>query len=183
MAVDLFLVVPASTSAQITADPGSDPYFKSTFGKAAVVQLRQFSFGTESKLAVGSASSGAGVGKIQFNEFVVEKSVDALSRSLFKMSATGLHLPRVQLYLRDPAVAGGKPHIAYGFSMVYVSKIDWSAGAGDDQATERVNFVYGGLAVGFYPKTPAGQPASPLQASWNQVTNTAEVPADTLADF
>ena len=99
------------------------------------------------------------------------------------MSATGAHLPRVQLFLRDSAVAGGKPHIAYGFSTVFVNKIDWSASAGDEQATERVNFVCGGIAVGFYPKAPEGRPAAPLQASWNQVTNTAEVPSDTLAGF
>ena len=63
MAVDLFLVIPVSTNSPITADPGSDPYFRATFAKAAVVQLRQFSFGAETKTLVGSAS-GAGAGKM-----------------------------------------------------------------------------------------------------------------------
>ena len=44
----------------------------------------------------------------------------------------------MQLFLRKAGVAGGKPYLVYAFNMVFLSKIDWSAGSDDEQPIERL---------------------------------------------
>jgi len=183
MAVDIYLVVPPATgNPPISADPVTDPYFKSTYPTASVVQIRQFSVGAENMTSAGSSATGAGTGKATLNELVIEKSVDTMSRALFAISATGGHLAKMQLYIRRAGVAGGKPYLVYGFNMVFVSKIDWSASSGDEQPIERVTFAYAALALGYYPQKPDGTLGTGVKTSWSQVTNT-EAPADILAGF
>jgi len=183
MAVDMYLVIPPATgNPPISADPVTDQYFKSAFPNAPVVGIRQFSVGAENPTSVGSATTGAGTGKAELNELIIEKSVDTMSRALFAMNATGAHLAKMQLYIRKTGVAGGKPYLVYGFNMVFLSKIDWSASSGDDQPIERLTFAYGALAIGYYPQKPDGTLGTAVKTSWSQVTNT-EAPADILAGF
>ena len=183
MAVDMYLVIPsARVNPPISADPVTDQYFKTTFPNASVVEIRQFSVGAENAASVGSVSTGAAGGKAVLKELLIEKSVDTMSRSLFAMNATGGHLARMQLYLRRAGDAGAKPYLVYGFNMVFLSKIDWSASSGDEQPIERLVFNYGALALGYYPQKPDGTLGTSVKTSWNQVANT-EGPPDMLAGF
>ena len=120
--------------------------------------------------------------KATLKELLIEKSVDTMSRSLFALNATGGHLAKMQLYLRRAGVAGGKPYLVYAFNMVFLSKIDWSAGSDDEQPIERLTFAYGALGIGYYPQKPDGTFGTAVKTSWSQVTNT-EAPADILAGF
>jgi type VI secretion system secreted protein Hcp len=187
MPTDIFMVIPpSSTNPPITADPVQDEYFKSAFGKAAVVPIRQFSLDVENATTVGSASGGAGMGKAKLNPVTIVKSVDTVSRSLFSIAASGGHLATMQLYLRKPgAVAratAGRPYLAYEFSMVFITKIDWSADSGDEGPLEHVTFAYGALALGYYQQKPDGTLGKPVEAGWDQVAN-AEPKQDMLAGF
>ena len=69
-------------------------------------EIKDFSFGIENKTTVGSASSGAGAGKIKFNEFTIKKTTDKASPLFFKNCAAGAHYKTVVLSLRK---AGGDP--------------------------------------------------------------------------
>jgi type VI secretion system secreted protein Hcp len=181
VAVDVFMVIPSpllgtSSAVPLTADPVSDPYFSQTYvGKAAaVVELRSFSLSAENPAIVGSATSVAGVGKVKFNALQVEKTVDRLSPSLFTACAMGAHFPTVQIFIRK-ALGGatpGKPYLAYELSMVFINRIEWSGGGGDEAAVEQVEFAYGGLAVGYYPQQPDGSTGKILALGWSVVTNT-----------
>jgi type VI secretion system secreted protein Hcp len=183
MAVDFYLVLtPGPGNPPFTAEPVQDQYFKSTFPNAPVVAVQGFSLGEENQTTIGSATSGAGAGKAILNELIIEKSVDKLSRSLFALSVTGAHLTRAQLYIRKAGATGGRPYLVYGFDMVFVSKIEWSASSGDDQPLERVTFVYGALALGYYAQKADGTFDTPVRTSWSQVTNT-EAQVDLLTGF
>ena len=183
MAVDMFLVIPSAPgNPPITADPVTDQYFKTTFPNASAVAIRQFSLGVENSASIGSATTGSGSGKAVLNELLIEKSVDTMSRSLFAMAATGGHLAKMQLYMRKAGIAGGKPYLVYAFTMVFLSKIDWGASSGDEQLIERLTFVYGALALGYYPQKPDGTLGTAVKTSWSQVTN-SEAPPDILAGF
>jgi hypothetical protein len=46
-----------------------------------------------------------------------------------------------------------RPYLLYGFNIVYIKTIDWSAGGGDELPVERVTFVYGALG----PRLPPGE--------------------------
>ena len=183
MAVDMFLVIPPATgNPPISADPITDQYFRTTFPNASIVEIRQFSLGAENPTTIGSATTGASSGKVVLNELFIEKSVDTMSRSLFAMTATGKHLAKMQLYIRKAGAAVGKPYLAYGFNMVFLSKIDWIASSGDEQPIERLTFAYGALALGYYPQKPDGTFGTAVKTSWSQVTNT-EAASDILVGF
>ena len=69
MAVEAFIHFEKATPTMADVKGESiDPSFKNYF------ELKDFSFGVENKATIGSATSGAGVGKVQFNEFTIRKS-------------------------------------------------------------------------------------------------------------
>ena len=45
-------------------------------GQDAAFEIKDFSFGVENPTTIGSATGGAGAGKIKFNEFTIKKTTD-----------------------------------------------------------------------------------------------------------
>lgn len=187
MPFDMFMVLPSTAlpSGTVTAEPTLDSYFKSTFGPAPVVEIRSFSLEVENTMSI-SATTGAGAGKAKLDPVVIEKSVDLLSESLYQMNTTGTHAAKMQVFMRKAGTATApKPYLVYGFGMVFVNKIEWSASEGDDQPIERVEFAYGSLSLAYYAQRPDGTFASttPARITWNQMTGTDQLPqgADVFA--
>jgi type VI secretion system secreted protein Hcp len=183
MAADVFLVIPPDKNSQITAELVKDPQFNQTFPNAVAVPVRSFSFGTENVVQIGSASSGAGAGKLHFNSLVVEKAVDRLSPSLLTFSAQGNHFATLQLAVRKAggAAQGGKPYLVYEFQTVFVTDLQWSGAAGDEPA-EQITFTYGGLTLGYFLQKPDGSLGPLTKQGWSQILNKATGP-ETLAGF
>jgi type VI secretion system secreted protein Hcp len=181
VAADIFMVIPKPlvgtlSPVPLSADPVQDSYFSQIYGgsAAAVVELRSFSLSAENPTTVGSSTSGAGAGKVKFNNLQVEKNVDRLSASLFVASAMNAHFPTVQIFVRKAggASTSGKPYLAYELSTVFISRIDWSGGGGDEAPVEQLEFAYGGLVVGYYPQQPDGSTGKLLGLGWSVITNT-----------
>ena len=121
MAIDMFLILqsPAVPSTPVTGEPTMDAYYK-TFAPNTAVEIRSFSLGVENITTIGSTTGGMGAGKIKLKEAYIEKSVDLLTPSLYKVSASGAHFDKMQLFIRK---AGGaapvpRPYLMYGFSIV-----------------------------------------------------------------
>jgi type VI secretion system secreted protein Hcp len=55
------------------------------------IELQSFSFGSSNSSNIGSATGGAGAGKVKFNEFTIKKTTDSASPLFFKASTTGKH--------------------------------------------------------------------------------------------
>ena len=178
MPVDVYLLLPPvapnmslNLPPMVSDAPKDDP-LSHQFPNSLVVPVRDFTFGAQNPTTIGSMSGGAGAGKVKFDELVVKKSVDQLSPSLFVVAASGGHFPSAQLVVRK---AGGtrepaKPYLAYEFQMVFVTAVEWS-GDGDDGPVEQVTFVYGGLAVGYYPQRPDGTLGKPMKQGWSEILN------------
>ena len=171
MAFDMFLVLTSATGQpQVSGEPVQDQYFQKY---PAAIAVREFSFGTESLSMIGSATSGAGGGKMSSKSFRSRSRwtncqvavPDVLGRRAYGQSA--VVPPQGRCHDRRKAV------LAYGFELVYVSKIDWNGSLGDDEPSERVTFEYGALAVGYYPQKPDGTFDGPVKAAWSVVTNFA----------
>lgn len=132
--------------------------------------IRDFSFGVESPTTIGSATTGAGTGKITFNEFIIRKVTDQSSPAFFKNCCVGAHYKSVTVSVRraglDPAA---KEFLRFRFEMVFVTKIDW-AGPGDEGPEESITFVYGKLGMRYSPESGTLKPAL---AGWDQVLNKA----------
>lgn len=130
-------------------------------------EIKDFSFGVENATTIGSATGGAGSGKVKFNEFTIKRTIDKASPVFFKNCASGAHYKTVVLQMRRAGAT--TPFLTYTFDTVFTTKINWS-GPGDEGPTEAITFVYGKLAVAY--AAPAGSPpGSAVQAGWDQISN------------
>lgn len=148
------------------ADPTLRDYFA----------INDFRFGAENKVAIGSATSGAGGGKVQFNEFTIRRTSDTASPYFFKNLAAGAHYKKVTLVMRKAGGTSdkaGKPFVVFNFGTVFTTKIDW-AGPGEDGPEESITFAYGALDVAYVQQKPDGSMEMPRNVSWNQMTNKSE---------
>jgi type VI protein secretion system component Hcp len=64
------------------------------------------------------------------------------------------------------------PYLIYTFVMVFVTKVEWSGGGGEEAPDEDVTFVYGAMQINYQQQNSAGQPIGPAsECAWSQVTN------------
>ena len=137
--------------------------------KDAIV-IDSFSFGVENPTTIGSATGGAGAGKIKFNEFQITKKVDSASPVLFKQAASGAHYKKAVLTVRNP---GDKdPYMTYTMETAFITKID-HGGKSPEVVNEQVTFVFGKLVMENVGKGADGA-ASKTVAGWDQVTNKSD---------
>jgi type VI protein secretion system component Hcp len=133
----------------------------------------------QTTINLGAAAGVPAAGKASFGQLVIHRTVDKLSPALLSINATGERFVAIQLYLRhsNPTAGGAvsAPFLAYEFQTVFISKIEWSAGAGAD-LTEEVTFIYGALAVAFQAANADGTAAgTPVKSAWSQLTNSSSV--------
>lgn len=81
----------------------------------------------EQTLAIGSAGSGAGAGKIKFNPFSIIKTIDTLSPPLFQLCASGKAFAKLDLLLVK-ATGAGTPLIflQYTLKLAAVATVSYS---------------------------------------------------------
>ena len=132
-------------------------------------EIKDFSFGVENATTIGSATGGAGTGKIKFNEFTIKKTSDQSSPAFFKNCCVGAHYKTVTVSMRKIGreTASGE-FLRFKFDTVFTTKIDWS-GPGDEGPEESITFVYGKLGIRFTPESGS----KPAAAGWDQVMNKA----------
>lgn len=151
------------------------------------IDILNFRWGLTNAVSIGSATSGAGSGRVKFSEFTIIKQTDAATPALLKACAVGQHFQNVTLVIRK---AGGKQleYLTIKFSTVFVVRIK-SRGPNspmlpaadnlqdatniDDQLpTEEISFVYGTLQVQYQPQgSDGGAQGGPVLAGWDQVQN------------
>jgi type VI secretion system secreted protein Hcp len=135
----------------------------------AAFEIKDFSFGVENPTTIGSMTSGAGAGKIKFNEFPIKKTSDQSSAAFFKNCCAGAHYKTVTVSIRTTGrEAAGSEFLRFKFDTVFTTKIDWS-GPGDEGPEESITFAYGKLGIRF-TQAPGSKPVA---AGWDQVMNKA----------
>ncbi|RKS73751.1 type VI secretion system secreted protein Hcp [Motilibacter peucedani] len=140
-----------------------------------VFQLSEYSFDVEQTLNIGSASGGAGAGKVTFNPLSITRLVDVSSPSIFLACASGAPFMQLDLYLRKASggAAAGFVFLQYTFKLVAVKTLAWSHD--EESPRESVTFDYGGLQVKYRAQNPDGSGAKPIVNGWNRVSNVADV--------
>jgi type VI protein secretion system component Hcp len=171
MAVDAFIHFEKSAASMADVNGAStDPSFKGYF------ELKEFSFGVENKTTIGSATGGAGAGKIQFGEFTITRRTDGASPFFFKNCAVGAHYKLVTLAIRKTGgevSQAGKPYLVFSFGTVFCTRMDWS-GPGDEGPEEAITFAYGALDIAYANQKTDGTLEPLKSASWNQMSNKGE---------
>jgi type VI secretion system secreted protein Hcp len=177
------LYLASESQVQLTKGTGDceivDPFVKALTGSntskggraSGLFEVEDYSFDIEQTLNIGSASSGAGAGKITFNPFSITRKVDRASPIFFQMACSGKSFMTVGLGIRKSAgnQASGVMFLAFTFKLVAVKTVSW---AHDDEAPkETVTFEYGGLAIQYAIQDPDGKLSTVIPGGWNRVKN------------
>jgi|ERR1019366_603507 type VI secretion system secreted protein Hcp len=178
MAVDAFIyfTVPNGIDPKLCPKGETQDAF---FSKKNAFEIKDFSFGAENPHTIGSATGGAGAGKIKFNEFEIKKPTDKTSPIFFRDSVTGIHYDTVVIAIRKSGAdtkSSGKPYLEYCFNTVFVTKISWS-GPGDEGPEESITFAYGKLGIRYVVQNTNGKLTGvPKIQGWDQLTNKTWTP-------
>src|SRR5258708_5581521 len=98
MAIDAFLqFTDHGTAPKIDGESQDSKYGKAM--KPSCIELQNWDFGTTNAASISSATMGAGSGKATFNEFHIQKTIDAGSASLFKTLCEGGHYQVLTLWI------------------------------------------------------------------------------------
>jgi type VI secretion system secreted protein Hcp len=173
MAADNFLWFPAAAKGGLLTGKSSQPEGETTdnwFSQKKALELLSFSFGVSQAETSGSGTGGAGAGKAKFDEFSVEKNVDLASVPLYNACTAGAHFPSVMLAIRK---AGGSNllYLQYAFCMVFVTKISWSGGSGEEAPKETITFKFGAMGIQYIQQKSDGSEGTKMTGLWSTVTN------------
>src|SRR5579859_738847 len=117
--------------------------------------ISEWSFGISQTVSMGSATGGAGAGKVAFDPFTIKKVVDKSSPLFFATLCTGGHYKTVNLLLRKSGAVKDKSggiYLEINFYMAFITKIDWSH---DDNAhTQEITFDYGAMQISYKMQMP-----------------------------
>lgn len=114
---------------------------------------------------------GIGAGKANFAEIHVVKHVDMSSPKLFELTATGAHVPQIELFVRK-AGASQAEFVHITMKNVVVTSISLSANASADiPPSESVTFSYDEVTYEYMPQLPDGRPGGGVKFSYNVRAN------------
>lgn len=134
--------------------------------------ISDWGFSITQKVNMGSATGGAGAGKVEFDEFTITKVVDKSSPSFFAALCTGGHFETVTLMMRKSGAvkgASGGIFLKFDFKMVFCTGVDWSH---DEEApTETLTFQFGALQVSYKKQNKDGSLGAELTGAWSRVLN------------
>jgi type VI secretion system secreted protein Hcp len=175
MAVDAFLQFKTKGDNAVDLPGETKDKTMKAFAPRPPFEIQNWSFGASNALNMGSASGGAGAGKVAFDSFTVTKAIDSASPYLFHTACAGGHYQEVVLWLRraggSSANASGAVFLKFNFKLVMIENIAWAHG--DPAPTETIKFQYGALSIVYYPQTQTGatDASKKKNAVWDRVLN------------
>jgi type VI protein secretion system component Hcp len=156
----------------ITLRPASGP----DVGPIAVDHV---AFEATTTVNVGSASSGAGTGKVKFGELELHKAIDATSPVLFKALAAGQHYTQATVFVRSAGPSGAlTDNREYRMSRVFVTRL--AQDTTTTRSDETIQLAFGAIQLVEFTQSPSGKPLGRVVGGWDQTKNTAFTPTTLL---
>ena len=137
-----------------------------------VFEITDYNFDIEQTLNIGSASKGAGAGRVTFNPFSFTRKIDQASPIFFKMACSGTPFKEVLLGLRKASggETSGSFFLMYRFVLAAVKTVSWAHD--EESPNETVTFEYGGMQIFYGIQKPDGTiNQSSIPAGWDRVKN------------
>jgi type VI secretion system secreted protein Hcp len=103
------------------------------------IEVSSFSFGQSNTSTIGSATGGAGAGKVKFNEFTIKKTTDKASPVFFKAFHSGQHDSCTVNFDRQNT-SETQPFMTFHMENVMISSYHVSSGG--DRPTESISFNF-----------------------------------------
>ena len=166
----LMYLAPANDLGKLDSTPLGEATNPQNASTTKAFELTSFSLGAMNTVSIGSASAGAGAGKVSFQGFQFVKPLDKYSALLFQDLSSGMHLASVEIVVRRPGPTGmANPIVQYMLKTVFITGIHWDGAS--SHATETVQGEFGAIQFVLYGQTKSGLPTPTSQGGWSQVTN------------
>lgn len=138
----------------------------------AEIDIVSFSWGAANATTIGSATGGAGTGKVQFDQMRFVKKTDASTPLLVQACASGQHFKNGTFVVRK---AGGAQleYLKLALNLVFVTDFQQQGSPkGDEIPLETVTLAVGSIVLHYQQQGADGKAlGGPSLASWNQVKN------------
>jgi type VI secretion system secreted protein Hcp len=141
-------------------------------GFAGWISLDSFTMGAMNPATIGSATGGAGGGKVSLSPISVIKKTDKASPILFQNCCSGVHSPTATIALNKAGGSAAVKYLQYDLKEVFIESISWSGSSGgDDTPTESVSLAYGSINVTYTPQKVDGTADAAVVAGWDVKAN------------
>jgi type VI secretion system secreted protein Hcp len=134
------------------------------------IELESFSWGASNTGSIGSATGGAGAGKVQFQEFSFVQKTNKASSLLLQRTADGGHIPSALLTIRRAGKAVSE-FLKIKLSDVIVSSFTQSADGGD-YPVEEVGLKFAKIEFEYHPQQADGSLGAAFKSGWDLKKNT-----------
>jgi len=162
------LLAPTNDLGKLT--PVGESTIQNQATKTKSFDLSSFSLGATNSQVIGSATKGAGAGKVSFEKFQFVTPLDKYSAELFQDLASGSHLTSVEIVVRKPGPTGMEaPVVQYVLKTVFITDFHVSGDAG--RATETIQGEFGAIQFVLYQQSNDGTTSVGSTGGWSQVTN------------
>jgi type VI secretion system Hcp family effector len=136
------------------------------------IEIDYFDFDIQQKLTIGSQTTGAGAGKVQFGAFQVRKQPDSSSPLLFQACAAGTPWEKATLALHKAGGESTVNYLRFEFQLVALQGVHWTGDTNNgDTPSEVLAFMYGALHVTYTPQKIDGTAGAAIVGGWNQIKN------------
>jgi type VI protein secretion system component Hcp len=163
------VLTPTGNLGQLNPTPVGETTQTNT-GATKAFDLSSFTLDAQNSLSIGSATSGAGAGKVSFQGFQFTKPLDKYSAQLFQDLASGTRLASVEIIVRKPGAIGMEdPIVQYLLKTVALTNIHISGAS--KNATETIQGEFGAISFVLYGQNSNGTTPVTSTGGWSQVTN------------
>ncbi len=150
-----------------------DPTLTDILRQPNCIKVDSVEFGAENAVMIGSASGGAGAGKLQFSNVSIKKKVDSASPILFLTMATGSHYQQIIIYFIEESMSAGVVKLTnlttWQLGTAFISKMNTLGESGVEESelrgTETVTVVFGEMRF-----TQGSR-----SVTWSQINNSPNV--------
>ena len=157
MAVDYFL--------KVEGVPGESQDAK----HAGEIDVLAWSWG-EAATGQAGTGSGAGTGKVQFQDFHFTSLISKASPKLMEACASGKHIKSAVLTARR-AGSGRSEFLTFSLSDVLVSSYQTGSGEDDRAPVDSVTLRFSQIQVEYREMKPDGSLGSPVKFGWDIAKN------------
>jgi len=134
------------------------------------IQLNSFSMGESNSSTIGSATGGAGAGKVSFHDFNFTTKFSKASPKLMLACATGAHIKNAVVTARKNGGRGG------GFEFLFVKFTEVLVNSIQSQGTDTfpedaVSLAFGKIEVDYKEQKADGSLGATTSFVWNLSAN------------
>ena len=163
------VLTPTGNLGQLNPTPAGETTQTNAAGTKAF-DLSSFTLDAQNSLAIGSATAGAGAGKVSFQGFSFTKPLDKYSAQLFQDLASGTRIASVEIIVRKPVGNGmDDPIVQYLLKNVGLTNIHISGAS--KNATETIQGAFQSISFVLYGQNSNGTTPVTSTGGWSQVTN------------